>query len=111
MARAITNIEFIKRLKKASPKNRQLLLKNASDDEILSLCECSENVYKGNVPIRPRLVEQLRPYAKDIRRLIHRKGKIPHKRKLLIQKGGFLPAVLGAAIPVIISIVSEILRK
>jgi len=92
---------FIKRIKKSTPKNREKYLNKASPAEIRSLCECAHNVYSGAIPIPSKIVKRLRPHQKEIRELTFKRGKAEHKRQLLIQKGGFLPLLLGAVLPII----------
>lgn len=102
------HIPFIQKFcNKCSAKNRNNLLRKASPSEILSLCECVLNVYKGHVPIEPKTLRRLRIYKKDLLHLLTRKSKVDTKRKRLIQKGGFLPLIASSVIPFLISTIFD----
>jgi len=97
----LSHYDFIKEVKNCKSKTRNKYLSKASPAQIRSLCECVHNVYSGSVPVTSQIVEKLRPYAKDIKRLTYKRGKAECKRKYLIQKGGFLPILLGAVLPIL----------
>ena len=46
---------FIKKFHKCTPSKRQKYLKEASAEQVRSLCECALNVTNGNIPIKGRL--------------------------------------------------------
>lgn len=68
--------------------------------------ECAKNVIKGNVPLSDRQKTNLRRRKKDLRALSVKKTSLRKKRKIL-QKGGFLTALL----PPVLSILSSLLLK
>jgi hypothetical protein len=70
----------------------------ASPKEIGSLLECTLNVCNGNIPLNTRQLNSLKKHKKVIKQLSFGKSKFLHKKKLLVQKGGFLPAIAAAAI-------------
>lgn len=84
------NLHFLKTLKKAKKRQRTFLLKSASDDCVLCICDCANNVLRGNVRLKPKDKKALRRYKKALRALTQQRSAIKTKRKLLIQKGGFL---------------------
>ena len=59
--------------------------------------ECAINILKGNVPLTNAQMSKLRPRKQDLRALSVKKTK---KRKI-IQKGGFLSALLAPALSVL----------
>lgn len=82
-------------LKNAKSKLRKNILKASEPDLIKALCDCSTNVLNGNVQIGNAVKKKLKRYKKELRVISCPKRKISLKRKLLIQRGGFLPALLG----------------
>jgi hypothetical protein len=100
-----TNIGFIKKFKTAGEQQRKKYLTQAAPSEIHSLCECVLNVCNGNIPINKRALVRLKPYKETLRKISAGKGT----RKLLIQKGGFLPLIASAVLPALLgSIVSKL---
>lgn len=91
------NYKFLKLLKKSQKAKRKSLLKKADKDQILCLCDCANNILKGNVQLKPKEKKQLSRHKTALRTLASGKGSrnIKKKRSLLIQKGGFLPALLA----------------
>jgi len=61
---------------------------------------CAKNVLKGNVPLSNAQMSMLRPRREDLRTLSVKKTSLAKKRKI-IQKGGFLPALLAPALSVL----------
>lgn len=98
---------FIQKVKFASPTARVKYLRDAHEDQVRSICECVHNVITGVVPVKPRIVDRLKPYKHELIRLARQKGSSEKKRKLLIQKGGFLPILLGAILPVLGQLVAN----
>ena len=93
--------DFIRRFHKCSPKTRERYLREASAEEVRSLCECALNVYQGNIPVKPKEVVRLKPHKETLKALSFGKGGINKKRNILIQKGGFLPLLAAAVIPLL----------
>lgn len=95
-------------LSKAKPKLRQKLLQSAKPETIRAIAECVHNVCNGNVRISPKTKNRLKRHKACWRRLVDKKVSLKKKRKILMQKGGFLPSFL---IPVIGSIASALVSK
>jgi hypothetical protein len=100
---------FIRKYKTADDDRLKKYLKKASVDEIHSLCECTLNVCNGNVPVSQRTLNRLKPYARSIKKISQ--GKVKNKRKYLIQHGGFLPLIASAVLPIIGSLVGELIKN
>jgi len=88
------NISYIDVLARAKPVQRRAILQTADKDLILCLCECALNVLNGNVPLKTHEVDKLDKYKGQFRKLAAQKTPNAKRRKLLVQKGGFLPALL-----------------
>ena len=110
------HIDILRAIKSCSKKQRKALLESASKDQVHCLCECVLNVLNGNVPIDCKKKEKLRKYKKVLYQLSIRKGKKKkgywaNKKNLLIQRGGFLPVLLGPILGIASSILSNLISK
>lgn len=105
------HLELLKLVQKAKPEHRKILIKTAEKSLILCLCECIDNILRGNVKLGPKKTKELASYAKVLRKIVDRKTNNNTKRKLLIQKGGFLPALLAPIIGLAGSLIGELITK
>jgi hypothetical protein len=78
---------------------------------IAVLTECVYNVLRGNVKLRKGDNERLGRYKSDLRKFVYDKGNVSRKRKFLVQKGGFLPLLIPAAIDTVARLVSFAVDK
>lgn len=85
---------IIQWLSKAKPPIVRAVIKGADKDLVNTLCECGLNVLKGTVPLSPSQKRRLVRYKQVLRTLVRKKTSIKRK-KALLQKGGFLGAILG----------------
>lgn len=88
------NAPLLRMLSKAKPRSVKALIKTADKDLVHTLCECGLNVLKGNVPLTANQKRRLSRHKGTLRALV-RKGQSEKKRKALLQKGGFLGALLS----------------
>ena len=83
-------------LSKSSSKRRKAILKHAHKELITCLCECALNVLKGRVPLSPTQKKKLTRHKKHLRALADKKSSHAKRKRLLVQKGGFLGSLLAA---------------
>lgn len=106
---------FLVLLSKAKTKRRRReLLEIATSDQIKAVCECVKNVMSGNIPgISQNAIKQFKKYQECICKLISTNKNISSKKRknLLIQKGGFLPALLGPVIGIAGSLIADLIAK
>ena len=82
-----------------------------SDKQLINaICECSKNVLTGNVKLSPQEFNRLKKYQAQLRELSSRKTSIK-KKKTLIQKGGFLPALIAPLIGLLGSVISGVIAR
>ena len=105
-ARLKKQLNYLKILRKSNPKTRSAILQNADKELILCICECVENTLNGNVKVNPAQQKQLKKYTTVLRQIRAKGGNLKTKKKLLVQKGGFLPALLA---PILASLASTVL--
>lgn len=96
------------RVIKSCPQNlRKQLLKTLAPDTIKAICECSLNVLNGNIPLSTQQKKQLTKYKSTLRKIAGKRGALYTKKKLIIQRGGFLNILIPAAITAISSLFSR----
>lgn len=87
---------------------RKQLLKKLPSKIIKTICECSLNVLKGNIPISRYQKNQLGKHKTLLRKLATKKGSLYQKKRLIIQKGGFLNILIPAAVSALTSLIHGI---
>ena len=88
------NITHLGVLSKAKKKQRNALLGAANGDLILCLCECILNILNGGITLKPDELKKLEKHKFTLRQLAAKNVPIKERKGILIQKGGFLPALL-----------------
>jgi len=84
-------------------KQRTSFLRIADDKFIRCICECIFNTLKGNITLERREKDRLSKYKTTLRRIAAKRGNWKDKRKLLVQRGGFLPYIIGPILSVLLS--------
>ena len=84
----------LKYLCKANPRQARAIINTADNELLNTLCECSLNVLKGGIPVSTHQKKKLRRFKKQLRTLSSKRIPLTRKKKLL-QKGGFLSALLA----------------
>ena len=105
------NLDELKVLKKAKPKLRKSILRTAENDLITCLSECSHNVLNGNIQLTKKDKRALRKHRKVLRQLAKRKVPTAKRRNILVQKGGFLPALLAPILTVATTLLTSLISK
>ena len=106
-ARIKRNFDALRVLKKASPKLRKAILLNSKSELILALCEIISNVLAGTVKLSATQKKKLSGHKSKLRRLANKRVPIKEKREILLQKGGFLAALLPPALSLLATIVGN----
>jgi len=94
MIRLKSQVHFLHVLKDAKPKARLALLASASDDLIKAIVECGINTLNDNHKLTKDEKSKLHKYKNRLRALVNPEVSVKSKRKLLIQKGGFIVPLL-----------------
>ena len=100
-------LELISRSK---VKLRKAILTNADKDLVEAICHLVFNLLKGNIHLSEKEKQKLSNYRKTLRNLV-KKSSFKEKKKILVQKGGFLEYLIPAAIGGISSIISSIISS
>lgn len=90
-----------------SPRSKRNFLRKLPKRAIRCISECCLNTLKGNVKLNPSQKRKLTPHKQVIRTLASKKLPLYKKKKILIQKGGFLNVLIPAALTVLTSLISR----
>ena len=77
-------------LARAEPALARAIIEKVNENLIRS----PHNILKGNVPLKKSQKVRFRRYTKDLRALVQRKTAL-HERIRILQKGGFVGALLA----------------
>ena len=108
-ARLKKNYPTLKLLHKAKPKFVKAVISNSLPDFIHCLADCCHNLLKSNIHITKHQKKRLEPYKRTLRKLT--KSISVNQKWKVMQRGGFLSALLSAVIPTIAGIVSSLVKK
>ena len=108
-ARLIKQHRYIlRKLATTNVKNRKLILKNAPSQLFQTLNLIFKLSSKNQLNLSEQQTKKIKRHSNTIRKTSKlSSGAI--KRKLQNQKGGFLPAILSAALPIIGSLIKAII--
>ena len=85
------NLHYLKALCKCKPAARKAILEHADGELINCICECIDNILKGNIKISKVHKKKLGRSTKVLDTLRKKKTGLKKKKALLVQHGGFLP--------------------
>lgn len=103
---------LLKHLAKCSDTDCNHVVRGLSDDVIKLLSQICINVMNKSLIRNPdEAVKRLSPYKKQLKALTRPKTTVTHKRKTLDQKGGFIGALLGVALPLITSLIGAAAKR
>ena len=96
------------KLKKMKPADLCKALKMSNDAFIKQFCNHVKKLKYATVP--PSIEKRMKRQGKKLRKFIHKKTSVKEKRKMLSQRGGFLPLLL-AALPALGSVIGGVLSR
>ena len=85
---------------------RNTIIQKGSKDFINSIIECVDNLLRDNIKLGESEFKKVQKAKSTLRKLV-KKSSLTEKKKLLIQKGGFLQYLIPAAVSVISSLISN----
>lgn len=100
------NAVMLSLLAKAKPNMCKAIIGAADCELITCLCECAQNVINGNVPLCKSHLKHLQRYRTDVRKLAKKRTAKSTKKKIL-QRGGFLSALLA---PIAVEVLTKVLK-
>ena len=102
------NLELIKLL--ANPRYRKKIILSGDKNLIAALCDIIYNVLNGNINISSTERQKLNKYKTALRCLC-KKSSLREKKRILVQRGGFLQFLIPAVVTGLASIVSSWISK
>jgi len=96
----------LKRIRKMGDRAKREYVRKCDKKFLDCISECAKNVIKGNVPLTDPQMTRLRRKRQDLRALSKKKTPLRTKRKIL-QKGGFLTALLPPVLAVLGSLLLQ----
>jgi hypothetical protein len=91
MKRIKSNFHHQQVLKTAKPQLRKAILKNCSNELVKSISECVLNVLHDNLKLTACQKKRLRKFKVPCRELADKQVSISAKKRLINQRGSFLP--------------------
>lgn len=101
------DIGYLRQISRARPAQRRSLLLRSKGKLLRLLSECCLNFLRQSYKVPTTSIQKLKPYKSVIRQLAKRRLPVRDRRRALVQKGGFLPLILPAAI----SFLANLLRR
>lgn len=101
-------VQQLQLLHKCPQKLRKKLLQKIDIKCIKAICECCMNTLQGNVALTKGQKKFLSRHKTTLRKLQNRKVSLVKKRKLIVQKGGFLSVLIPAALSVITGLINGV---
>lgn len=90
------NGAILRVLQNASPKLRKAILKEAGKNIVCAVCELSDNLLAGNVPVSQKQKANLKKHSKVLRALALQGQGWKTKKQILNKTGGtFLPLLIS----------------
>lgn len=105
--RARRLLSVLRPIKRMNNQKQKQFVSCCDKNTIYNICECAKNILAGNVRLRSAQLNKLKKHKTALRKLALKKTPLKTKRHIL-QKGGFLGALIG---PVIGLLSSLFMRK
>jgi hypothetical protein len=94
-------------LKTACPKLGKVIISHCDKCLGNDINECILNVLKGNIKLTGCSKRMLKKYKNVLRTLVDKSRPLSTKKRLIIQKGGFLLPLLTAVLPTLASLIFQ----
>ena len=102
MKRLQNHANILKVLAKAKPPLQKAIIRAGDKGWVDTLCDCAQNILKGNVPLTSRQKTCLRRHKHLLRSLTERQSV--QKKKQILQRGGFLAGLLAPVLGILGSV-------
>jgi len=99
-------LPVLKRIRKLGDRARRDYVRKCDREFIDCVSECAKNVIKGNVSLSDRQKARLRRNRNDLRAVSLKKTSLRKKRRI-VQKGGFLTALIPPVLSALVGLFSK----
>lgn len=104
---AIEMYPYLKKLcKKHSKSKRGKIIEECPRKVYKTINEISRNVLTGNIRLNKKQMKKIKPHKTIVRKLA-KNSSLKNTKRILLQHGGALPALLLPAISLLASVVTE----
>lgn len=112
-ARMKKHIALLTAIQSLNKRQTKALLQLTNDDDFCrAICEVCLNLVKGNVPLTKRQKAEFTPKRKKlVRSLAQKKLSRKARKQLVVQTGGFLPALIAPVISILGGLLGEVIGK
>ena len=96
-------------LSKASSRGKKELLRHIPDHSVEAICQCASDLLLKRLPLNKKGCQKLQPHKRQILELLQRDKSVGQRRRIL-QRGGFVGALVTAlmsAVPAIVSLIKK----
>ncbi len=104
-----SHADFLSVICRRSKTHRQVLLETATPAQIRAVAELALNVLSGNVKLSPKEKKQLSGFKQELRLLANKKLSLRKKRQVIVQRGGFIGALLAPLASILAPVVGSLL--
>lgn len=101
-------IAYLRLLQKATPRQRKALIQASDANQLHLIGECCKNFINGTYKTPLSTLRTLKRHKNTIRLLAKKNTSSAQRKKLLVQKGGFLSLLLPGAISLLGSLLGTI---
>jgi len=105
MKRVKTNYHTLQDLKTADPKLRKAIISKCNKELVHCISECILNVLNGNIKLTDCDTRKLQKHKAALRKVSDMHVPLSAKKKLIVQRGGFLLPLLSAILPTLASLI------
>ena len=104
MRRIKGNYHSLQVLKNARPKLCKAIFSICNKYLLHSIRECVLNVLNGNIRVNDCAKRKLKWFKSSLRSIVNKRLPLASRKRLIIQRGGFLIPVLFAVLPTVASL-------
>ena len=105
------NIEYLKNVLKANPKDLKKLIKSATKSNLTTIAEIALNIQNGNLPLHPEIRTKLKRHRRTVFKLASRRTGYKKKKQILKQKRGILPLLATPFLAALGTLAGETISK
>ena len=102
-------LPILKRINKLGDKAKRQYVKKCNKEFVDCVSECAKNILRGNIPLTSNQTTKLRRNKKNLRSLATKKTSLKKERQIL-EKGGFLAALLPAVLSLLGGALSGVIK-
>ena len=111
MSKALKRRDFLDLLHKSKHRRRQILIDDATAEEIKALIEGLYNIIHGKIKINKSDFKKLKRYKRNIRQIVDKRRSIKYKKKIFKQQGGMLSVALPLLVSALAPTITRLLKK